>query len=72
MPGRKVIVSLLNEAQVYQRHQAADAREAGARRGLEIELLWSGNDPGVQLRVIAAGRGRADGGAGRGRHRDPR
>lgn len=53
MAGRKVIVSLLNEGQVYQQHQAADARAAGARHGLEIELLWSGNDPGAQLRAIA-------------------
>jgi ABC-type sugar transport system substrate-binding protein len=54
MARRKVIVSLLNEHQEFQQFQAADARAAGARHGLEIEVVWAGSDPAAQLRQISA------------------
>jgi ABC-type sugar transport system substrate-binding protein len=53
MARRKVIVSLLDEHQEFQQYQAADARAAGARLDLEVELLWAGHDPAAQLRQIS-------------------
>jgi len=53
MAGRKlVVVSLLTARQDFQRQQEEDAREAAARAGLELEVLFAENDPGVQIRQL--------------------
>jgi ribose transport system substrate-binding protein len=53
MAGRKlVVVSLLTARQDFQRQQEEDARAAAARAGLELEVLFAENDPGVQLRQL--------------------
>jgi ABC-type sugar transport system substrate-binding protein len=48
----KVIVSLLSEKQEFQRLQAEDARAAGVRTGLEVEIVYADNDPAVQLHQV--------------------
>lgn len=53
MASRRVIVSLVNEHQEFQQQLAADARAAGARAGLEVEVAWAGNDPVAQVRRVA-------------------
>jgi ABC-type sugar transport system substrate-binding protein len=54
MASRKVIVSLVTEHQEYQQLLAAEARAAGALHGLEVEVLWAGNDPLAQVRQVTA------------------
>jgi ABC-type sugar transport system substrate-binding protein len=48
----RVLVSLIDEAQEYQRLQAEDARAAGARGGLQVEVAYCGADPAVQVRHV--------------------
>jgi len=48
-----VLVSLLTDAQEYQRAQAEDARAAGARTGLDLKIVYANLDPVVQIRTIA-------------------
>ncbi len=48
----RVLVSLLTEGQEFQRLQAEDARAAGARTGLDVEVVWAENNPVAQLQQI--------------------
>lgn len=48
----KVVVSLLTDKQEYQRLQAEDARAAGVRNGLEVEILWADGNPVAQLQQV--------------------
>lgn len=50
--GQKVLVALISEGQEFQKLQADDARLAGKRAGLEIEVRHAGHDPAVQLRQV--------------------
>jgi ABC-type sugar transport system substrate-binding protein len=51
-PSPRVLVSLLDDAQENQRHQAATARSAGQRAGLEVEVLYAKSNPVLQLQQI--------------------
>ena len=52
MPKRTVVVGLLTEEQEFQRMQAEDARQAGARLGLEVEVVFADNNAIVQIRQL--------------------
>ena len=52
MDGRRVVVSLLTEEQEFQRMQAADARAASVRAGLEVVVLFAENNPVVQIQQL--------------------
>jgi ribose transport system substrate-binding protein len=47
-----VLVSLLTERQEFQRAQAAVAREAAARAGYGVEVVYAENDPAIQIRQL--------------------
>jgi len=47
-----ILVSLCNDRQEYQRLQAADARAAAARAGLDIRLAFSEIDPARQVQQL--------------------
>jgi ABC-type sugar transport system substrate-binding protein len=49
---RKVVVSLLTADQEFQQMQAADARAAAARLGLEIELVYAENNAIQQIHQL--------------------
>jgi ribose transport system substrate-binding protein len=49
---RKVVVSLLTSQQEFQLMQAADAREAAARAGLEAEVLFAENNAIQQIHQL--------------------
>ncbi len=57
MASGKVLVLLISEKQEFQQLQAEDARAAGRRVGLEVEVLYADKDPRVQLRQIAEATG---------------
>jgi ABC-type sugar transport system substrate-binding protein len=59
MANRKVLVLIISEEQEFQRLQAEDARAAGRRTGLEVEVLYAEHDPANQLRQIQAALGLA-------------
>ncbi len=48
-----VLVSLLSEAQEYQRLQATEARAAAERGGLDVRVLFSDNEPAKQVQQIS-------------------
>ncbi len=48
----KVVVGLLTDRQEFQLMQAADAREAAARAGLELEVLFADNNAVVQIHQL--------------------
>lgn len=52
MANQRVLVSCLDENQEYQRMQAEEARRAGARVGLEVDVLYCQGDPVVQMTQI--------------------
>ena len=52
MANRRVTVSLLAEDQEFQRMQAADARDAAARHGFEVEVLFAENNPVLQIQQL--------------------
>ncbi len=52
MAHEKVLVLLISERQEFQRLQAEDARAAGKRTGLEVEVRHAEHDPANQLRQI--------------------
>jgi ABC-type sugar transport system substrate-binding protein len=47
-----VLVSLLSENQEYQRAQAAEARVAAARAGLELRIVYSNLNPALQVQQL--------------------
>jgi ribose transport system substrate-binding protein len=49
----RVLVSLLDEDLEYQRMQAAEARSAAARLGIDAEVAYCKVDPAVQLRQLS-------------------
>jgi ribose transport system substrate-binding protein len=49
---RKVVVSLLTSDQEFQQMQAADARAAAARLGLEVELVYADNNAIQQIHQL--------------------
>ena len=51
MPA-KVVVALLNEDQEFQQLQAQDAREAGRRLGLEVEVHFAQGHAVVQIQQL--------------------
>lgn len=48
----KVVVALLSEEQEFQRLQAADARLAAERAGLDVEVLFAENNAIVQIQQL--------------------
>ena len=50
--SNKVLVSLLSEEQDFQVMQAADAREAGRRLGLEVEVVFAESHAVVQIQQL--------------------
>jgi len=48
----KVVVALLSEEQEFQVMQAADARRAAARAGLEVEVLFAQNNAVLQIQQL--------------------
>ena len=52
MPKARITVSLLAEDQEFQRLQAADARDAGARDDFDVEILFAENQPVVQIQQL--------------------
>jgi ABC-type sugar transport system substrate-binding protein len=52
MAHEKVLVLLISEKQEFQRLQAEDARAAGRRTGLDVEVRHAEHDPANQLRQI--------------------
>jgi ABC-type sugar transport system substrate-binding protein len=48
----KVMVSLLSEEQEFQVMQAADAREAGARLGFEVQVVFAGGHAVLQSQQL--------------------
>jgi ABC-type sugar transport system substrate-binding protein len=48
-----ILVSLCNDRQEYQRLQAADARAAAARAGLDAKLVYSEIDPARQVQQLS-------------------
>jgi ABC-type sugar transport system substrate-binding protein len=48
----KVVVGLLDEQQEFQRIQAADARAAAARAGLEVEVLFAESNAVLQIQQL--------------------
>ncbi len=52
MAHEKVLVLLISEKQEFQRLQAEEARAAGRRTGLEVEVRHAEHDPANQLRQI--------------------
>jgi ABC-type sugar transport system substrate-binding protein len=48
----EVVVALLTEDQEFQQMQATDAREAGARLDLEVEVLFAENNAIVQIQQL--------------------
>jgi ribose transport system substrate-binding protein len=53
MANGKVLVLLISEKQEFQQVQAEDARAAGRRVGLEVEIQHADHDPRTQLRQIS-------------------
>lgn len=49
----RVVVALIAEEQEFQRLQADDARATAVRLGLEAEVIFAGNDAGLQLRQLS-------------------
>lgn len=48
----KVIVGLLNDEQDFQKMQAADARSAAARAGLEVEVVFADSNAVLQIQQL--------------------
>jgi ABC-type sugar transport system substrate-binding protein len=48
----KVVVGLLNDQQEFQRMQAADARSAAARAGLEAEVVFAESNAVLQIQQL--------------------
>jgi ribose transport system substrate-binding protein len=48
----KVVVGLLTEEQEFQQLQAKDARDTGARLGLDVEVLFAGGNGVVQIQQL--------------------
>ncbi len=53
MPSHRILVSLLDESHEYQQLQAEEARSAGMRAGVEVEVVYCKSDPMVQMNQIA-------------------
>jgi ABC-type sugar transport system substrate-binding protein len=53
--SKKVLVALLSEEQDYQVMQAEDARETGARLGLDVEVVFAENHAVVQIQQCFKG-----------------
>jgi ABC-type sugar transport system substrate-binding protein len=51
---KKVVVSLLTARQDFQHQQEADARAAGAAAGLDVEVEFAENNPGIQIQQLEA------------------
>jgi len=58
---QRVLVSLLDEAQEYQRLQGEDARSTGSRLGIEVEVDYCRTDLSVQVHHISAALRRPSG-----------
>lgn len=52
MASRRVVVGLLSDQQEFQLMQAADARAAAARTGLEAEVLFADNNAVLQIQQL--------------------
>ena len=52
MVARKVVIGLLSDQQEFQLMQAADARAAAARAGLEAEVLFADNNAVLQIQQL--------------------
>lgn len=48
----RVLVSLFDEAQEYQKLQGDEARAAASRLGLDVEVVYGDRDPAIQSRQI--------------------
>lgn len=51
---KKLAVSLLSEDQEFQQMQARDARDAGARLGVEVEVIFADNNAILQIQQLYA------------------
>jgi ABC-type sugar transport system substrate-binding protein len=52
MKPKKIVVSLLSSVQEFQVMQAADARAAGQRTGLEVEVVFAENNAIQQIHQL--------------------
>jgi ABC-type sugar transport system substrate-binding protein len=52
MTRHRFVVSLLDEAQEFQRFQAADARAAAGRLNLDVEILYAENNAILQIQQL--------------------
>jgi len=52
MANRRIVVGLLSEDQEFQRLQGSDARAAGKRHGLDIEVVYAANNSVVQIQQL--------------------
>jgi ABC-type sugar transport system substrate-binding protein len=51
--SRRIVVSLITKGQEFQELQAADAARTALRLGLDVEVLFAGNDPLVQAQQLS-------------------
>jgi ABC-type sugar transport system substrate-binding protein len=54
MAAKRIVLSLLTEAQEFQLLQAAAGREAAARAGFELEVLFADNNAVLQIHQLFA------------------
>src|SRR5258708_8335909 len=52
MAKTRVLVSLLTDGQEFQRLQAADATEAAAQHGFEVEIAFAENNGVIQIQQL--------------------
>jgi ribose transport system substrate-binding protein len=52
MAAPRVLVSLFDQDQEYQKLQGAEARAAAARLGIEVDVVYGNRDPAAQARQI--------------------
>ena len=50
--AHKVVVALLSDKQEFQLMQAAEAREAAARAGLEVDVHFADNNAVLQIHQL--------------------
>ena len=52
--ARRIVASFLTQDQEFQRLQAEDARQAGAREGLRVEVMFADNNAVLQIQQLYA------------------
>ena len=48
----RIVLSLLTENEAFQREQAVSARDAAAREGFELDVVWADNNPLNQIQQL--------------------